>query len=101
MPLKIDCGDIELTLNLVFGIRYKMTAKNADERMERLALINKAMEIKPTLEKTVLAQIADHIGYEQATIEAKVNARDEKIAADGEAEVQGRAEMQARRHGRR
>jgi len=100
MPIKIDCGDVELTLNLVFGIRYKMNAKNADERMERLALINKAMEIKPNLEKTVLAQIADHIGYEQATIEAKVKARDEKIAADHEAEEQGREDMKRRRAGR-
>jgi len=97
MPLKIDCGDVELSLNLVFGIRYKMSAKDSDERMERLALINKAMEIKPNLEKTVLAQIADHIGYEQGTIEAKVNARDEKIAADREAEEKGSAEMKARR----
>jgi len=101
MPIKIDCGDVELTLNLVFGMRYKQKAKNADERAARLEMINKAMEIKPNLEKTTLSQIADHIGYEQETIDTKVNARDEKIAADGEAEAQGRAEMQARRHGRR
>lgn len=100
MPLKIDCGDVELTLNLVFGMRYKQNAKNADERAERVAMINKAMEMKPTLEKTVLSQIADHIGYEQATIEAKVKARDEKNAADHEAEKQGSEDMKRRRSGR-
>lgn len=98
MPIKIDCGDVELTLNLVFGIRYKLNAKNADERAERVQLVNKAMEIKSNLEKTTLAQIADHIGYEQDVIEAKIKDRDEKIAADHEAEGQGRAEMQARRY---
>lgn len=101
MPLKIDCGDVELTLNLVFGIRYKLDAKNADERAERLALIKKAMEIKPTLEKTVLSQLADHVGYDKEVIEAKVKARDDKIAADHEAEVEGRAEMKLRRSGNR
>jgi len=100
MPLKIDCGDVELTLNLVFGMRYKMDAKNADERAARLEMINKAMEIKPTLEKSVLSQIADHIGYEQETIEAKVNARDEKNAADHAAEEEGRESMRRRRAGK-
>lgn len=97
MPLKIDCGDVELTLNLVFGIRYKLSAKNSDERAERLALINKVMEIKPNLEKTVLSQLADHAGYDKETIEAKIEARDKKIAADREAEEKGSAEMKARR----
>jgi len=100
MPLKIDCGDVELTLNLVFGMRYKLDAKNADERAERVAQIDKAMEIKPTLEKTVLSQIADHIGYDQEVIETKVVARDEKNTADRKAEADGSAEMQRRRSGR-
>jgi len=100
MPLKIDCGDVELSLNLVFGMRYKQDAKNADERAARVEMINKAMEIKPTLEKTVLSQIADHIGYEQDVIEAKVKARDEKNAADHEAEEKGREDMRRRRAGR-
>ncbi len=100
MPLKIDCGDVELTLNIVFGMRYKADAKNSDERAARLEQINKAMDMKPTLEKTVLSQIADHIGYDEAMIEAKVNARDEKNAADRKAEDDGSAEMQRRRAGR-
>jgi len=100
MPLKIDCGDVELTLNIVFGMRYKADAKNSDERAARLEQINKAMDMKPTLEKTVLSQIADHIGYEQDVIEAKIKARDEKIAADHEAEKQGSEDMKRRRSGR-
>ncbi len=100
MPLKIDCGDMELTLNIVIGMRYKLDAKNSDERAERLAVIDKAMDIKPTLEKTVLAQIADHIGYDKEAIEAKITARDEKIAADHEAEEQGREDMRRRRAGK-
>lgn len=100
MPLKIDCGDVELTLNLVFGIRYKLDAKNADERAERLALINKVMEIKPTLEKTVLSQLADHAGYDKETIEAKIEARDEKNTADRKAEQDGRESVRRRRGGK-
>jgi hypothetical protein len=100
MPLKIDCGDVELTLNLVFGMRYKLDAKNADERAARLERINRAMEIKPNLEKTVLMQIADHVGYDQDTIEAKINERDEKNVADRKAEEEGRMDMQRRRSGR-
>lgn len=100
MPLKIDCGDVELTLNIVFGMRYKADAKNSDERAARLEQINKAMDMKPTLEKTVLSQIADHIGYDEERIKAKINARDEKNAADHEAEKQGREDMRRRRAGK-
>ncbi len=100
MPLKIDCGDVELTLNIVFGMRYKADAKNSDERAARLEQINKAMDMKPTLEKTVLSQIADHIGYDEERIKAKINARDEKNAADHEAEAQGREDMRRRRAGK-
>jgi hypothetical protein len=100
MPLKIDCGDVELTLNLVFGVRYKLAAKDEDEQAERAAMIDKAMDIKSNLEKSVLIQLADHIGYDEETIEAKINARDEKNAADGQAEAQGSEDMRRRRTGR-
>lgn len=99
MPLKIDCGDVEFSVNIVFGMTYRLDAKTADERAERLALINKAMELKLTLEKTVLSQIADHIGYDQATIDAKIHERDERIAANRAAEDQGRAEKATLRRG--
>jgi len=100
MPLKIDCGDVELTLNLVFGMRYKLSAKDADEQAARAAMIDKAMDMKPTLEKTVLAQIADHIGYDEEMINAKIKARDEKNAGEQAAEKQGSEDMRRRRTGR-
>jgi hypothetical protein len=100
MPLKIDCGDVELTLNLVFGVRYKLAAKDEDEQAERAAMIDKAMDIKSNLEKSVLIQLADHIGYDEETIEAKINARDEKNAGEQAAEKQGSEDMRRRRTGR-
>lgn len=99
MPLKIDCGDVEFSLNLVFGMTYRMDAKTDDEKAERFALVKKVMELKPSLEKTVLSQIADHIGYDQAIIEGKIHERDEKIAATRAAEDQGRAEKATLRRG--
>ena len=40
MPLKIDCGDVELTLNLVFGMKYPLPP-NEEERIERLPGLEK------------------------------------------------------------
>ncbi len=99
MPLKIDCGDVEFSVNIVFGMTYRRVAKTDDERAERLAMINKIMELKPNLEKTVLGQLAEHAGYDQETIDAKIHERDEKIAADKAAEDQGRAEKATLRRG--
>lgn len=99
MPLKIDCGDVEFSVNIVFGMTYRADAKSDDERAERLAMINKIMELKPNLEKTVLGQLAEHAGYDQETIDTKIHERDEKIAANRTAEDQGRAEKATLRRG--
>ena len=99
MPIKIDCGDVEFSVNIVFGMTYRMDAKSDEEREERLAMINKVMELKPNLEKTVLGQLAEHIGYDQAAIDVKIHERDEKIAATRAAEDQGRAEKATIRRG--
>jgi hypothetical protein len=99
MPIKIDCGDVEFSVNIVFGMTYRLEAKTDDERAQRLGMINKAMDLKPALEKTVLSQIAEHIGYDQATIDTKLHERDEKIAATQAAEDQGRAEKATLRRG--
>jgi hypothetical protein len=99
MPLKVDCGDVEFSVNIVFGMTYRLEAKTDDERAQRLGMINKVMDLKPTLEKTVLSQIAEHIGYDQATIDTKLHERDEKIAATQAAEDQGRAEKATLRRG--
>ncbi len=99
MPIKIDCGDVEFSVNIVFGMTYRLDAKSNDERAERLAMINKAMELKQNLEKTVLGQLAEHIGYDQATIDVKIHERDERNAASRAAEDQGRAEKATLRAG--
>lgn len=99
MPIKIDCGDVELSLNLVFGMTYRLTSTSDEERDARDAMMAKVMEMKPHLEKTVLEQIGEHIGYDQETITTKVKARDEKNAADRKAEDDGRAVKSAQRAG--
>lgn len=99
MPLKIDCGDVELSLNLVFGLTYKM-GQVGPSTQERDEMLKKAQEIKPNLEKSVLIQLADHIGYDEETIEAKIKARDEKNAGEQAAEKQGSEDMRRRRTGR-
>ncbi len=93
MPIKLDCGDLELTLNIIFGV------KKASEPIDFEGMLAKVQEIKPNLEKTVLSQIAEHIGYDQETIDAKIHERDEKIAASRAAEDKGRAEKAALRSG--
>jgi len=99
MGLRIDCGDVELSCNITFGMNYKTVPEGeaAEEVLKQRELVR---DIKPNLEKTVLMQIADHIGYDQETIEAKIKARDETNAANREAEEKGSAEMRARREGR-
>ena len=99
MSLKIDCGDREFTINIVFGMKYRSATKTAKERKERQLLMTKAMEIMPALEKQVLTTLSDHIGYDSAKIENKIHEREEKNAADRAAEDQGRAAKSAKRAG--
>jgi hypothetical protein len=99
MSLNRDCGDREVSLNLIVGISYRMAAKTVEEQAERNALVEKLMEIKPNLEKSVLDQICDHLGLDEDEVSARVEARDSKNAADRAAEDRGRAEKAAKRAG--
>jgi len=96
MSLRIDCGDFELSCKIVFGIHKKPGHDLSLGRDD----IGKIEDIRPNLEKTVLYQIADHIGLDEEKIKALVKERDERDAANKEAEEKGRQEMKDRRAGR-
>jgi len=97
MSLRIDCGDFELSCKIVFGI-HKKPGHDYSELEE---MIPKIEEVRPNLEKTVLYQIADHMGLDEDKLAALVKERDERDAANKDAEEKGRKEMQDRRAGRR
>jgi len=99
MSLKIDCGDVELSVNIVFGMTYRGVPANDDERKQRNAMMEKVMAMKPEFEASTMKEFADAIGYDAETIERKVTTRDVKFAEDREAEKQGRAEKSAQRAG--
>lgn len=96
MSLRIDCGDFELSCKIVFGV-HKKPGHDFSELEKQ---IPKVEEIRANLEKTVLYQIADHIGLDEEAIKAKVKERDERDAANKEAEEKGSADMRAKREGR-
>ncbi len=99
MPIKRDCGDREVSLNLVVGISYRLVATSEEEQDERDALIGKVMELKSSLEKTVLNQICDHIGLDDDEVANRIYVRDTENAKNREVEEQGRAEKSAKRAG--
>lgn len=99
MSLTKDCGDMTVAVVVRTGVKFLAAAVEDDEKLARVAIDEKIADILPQLEKTILDQICDHIGYDAETVEAKVTARDEKNAADREAETEGRAAKQRIRDG--
>ena len=99
MSLTKDCGDRQVSLNLIVGISYRLAPTTEEELAERNALMEGVMEIKENLEKTVLNQICDHIGLNEEEVAARVETRDAKNAADRKAETEGRAAKTAQRAG--
>lgn len=99
MSINRDCGDLTVAVVIRTGAKYLAAAVTDVEKLTRLAIDEKIAEIIPKLEKTILDQICDHIGFDAETVTAKVKARDEKLAADRKAEDEGRAEKKARRDG--
>ena len=93
-----DCGDVTVTVVIRTGVKFALAAVG-DEMSERIVMADKVADILPRLEKTILEQICDHIGYDAETCEAKLKAREEKNIADRKAEDEGRAEKQAERDG--
>lgn len=96
MALRIDCGDFELSCKIVFGV-HKKPGHDFSSLEEQLP---KVEEIRPNLEKTVLYQIADHIGLDEDKIAALVKERDDRDAENHKAEEEGREAMRKKRHGR-
>ena len=94
-----DCGDLTVAVVIRTGVKYLAAAVGEDDTLFRTAIDEKIADILPQLEKTILDQICDHIGYDQETVAVKITARDDKNEADREAEETGRAEKQAKRDG--
>lgn len=92
-----DCGDMRFQVVIRTGIKFMAVAVEDDDKLARIRIDEKIADILPQLEKTIMDQICDHIGYDAETVEAMVKERDDKLAADREAEEKGRAEKKARR----
>ena len=99
MSITKDCGDMTVSVVIRTGVKFQAVAAEDDETLFRTAIDEKIADFIPQLEKTILEQICDHIGFDAETVEAKVKARDDKNAADRQAEEEGRADKQARRDG--
>lgn len=94
-----DCGDLSVAVVIRTSVRYRGKAVTDEEKLARIAIDEKIAELVPALEKTLLGQVCDHIGYDDETCAAKVQVRDEKKAADRKAEEEGREEKQRKRDG--
>lgn len=99
MPLKIDCGDLELTVNIVVGTRYRLSPRTDQEKDDRRTMQQKLADVMPEMEAVLLEQVATLIGYNPEVIKAKIKEREDKFAADREAETRGRAERKVQRSG--
>lgn len=99
MSLTKDCGDLTVAVTIRTGVKFRLSAATDEDRLERSAIDLLIAEILPALEKTLLEQVCDHIGYDEETIAVKVKARDDKNAADHTAETEGRAAKAAHRAG--
>ena len=99
MSMIKDCGDMTVTVILRTGVKYTLAAVGDDETLARCAIDDKIAEILPNLEKTLLEQICDHIGYDKEKIEFQVALRNGKNAANRKAENEGRATKKAVRDG--
>lgn len=94
-----DCGDMTVTITITTGVKFSAAAGGGEEALFRTAIDEKIADILPNLEKTMLDQICDHIGYDEDKIKFQVGLRDGKNAANRKAETEGRAEKQAQRDG--
>ncbi len=94
-----DCGDMTVSVAIRTGVKYVLEAVGEDETLFRTAIDEKVADIIPQLEKTILDQICDHIGYDQDKIKHQVALREGKNAADRKAETEGRAAKSAVRAG--
>lgn len=94
-----DCGDLTVSVAIRTGVKFGAAAVTDEEKLARMAIDEKIADILPQLEKTLLEQVCDHIGYDAETVTAKVKAREDKNAADRKAEDEGRAEKKRRRDG--
>lgn len=99
MSVSKDCGDMKVSVVIRTGVSYPMPATEDDEKLRRIRIDEKIAELLPALEKTLLDQVCDHIGYDQKTVDAQVKERDDKIEADRIAEKEGRAAKHAQRQG--
>lgn len=99
MPLKIDCGDLELTVNIVVGTRYRLSPRTDQEKDDRRAMQEKLFDVMPEMEAVLLEQVATLIGYNPEVIKAKIKERADKFAADHAAETRGREERKLQRAG--
>lgn len=94
-----DCGDMLVSVVIRTSVKFRGKAVTDEDKLARMAIDEKIEELLPALEKTLLGQVCDHIGYDDETCAAKIKVRDDKKEADRLAEEEGRAEKQRRREG--
>lgn len=94
-----DCGDLSVAVVIRTSVKYRGKAVTDEQKLARIRIDEKIAELLPALEKTMLGQVCDHIGYDDETCAANIKERDEKSAANAKAEAEGREEKQRKRDG--
>ena len=94
-----DLVDLTLTCKLNVSLKYGAVPPN-DEQLERRGLYAKTVgELVGEIEAEAMDKLADALGYDNDTLQAKLQERDVQRAQDKKAEEDGRKLRQKQRSG--
>jgi hypothetical protein len=94
-----DLVDLKLTCKLYVSLKYGAVPPN-DEQLELRGLHAKAVgDIVGEIEAEAMDKLAEVLGYDSETLQAKLQERDVQRAQDKKAEEDGRALRQKQRSG--
>jgi len=99
MPMTKDCVDFTISLNMMTGISYNLVSKDQAEMRRRTERLRTILELKPAIEKKIMAEICYALGYDDQTLSVKLTERRVAREAAEVAEAEGRAAKQAVRDG--
>ena len=97
MSLTLDCGDVQISVNIVGKILFDGDAKNDEEKTDRLQMGEKlAIEVEGC-EIDVIRRLSRELGYDEETRKKLVEMREAWVEKRRVAEAEGRAAKRARR----
>jgi len=94
-----DLVDLNLTVNLYIGMKYGAVPPTEEQQEQRTLQAMTVDAIKNEIEAEAMDKLAEALGYDNETLQAKLQERDVKQAQDKKAEEDGRKLRQKQRSG--